>query len=148
MDKDSAQQKASSPVGIASLIGVAIVFVSIELLRVAIGWNKNGLRVPMSLGFIKDILDVGVVLLVSYGGWPAVAIEASGRLLNVGSWWRVLVCCIGAAMHGIFSTYRGFQEVSALRILEGIITYEVIYGGALLLAYVIALLIWFVSGRK
>lgn len=141
-------QPTSPLIGLALLLGATIIFLSIEFMRVAFGWNRIGIRVPMALGFIKDLLDIGVVLWISYGCWPAAAIEISGRLLNVRPFWRVLVCCVAAIIHGMFTTYRGFQDITFEHILTGIVTGGFIYAAIFIFAYTVAAFVLHLSGRN
>ena len=126
--------------GVAFLTAASVVFLSIEFLRVSIGWNRNGVRLPMALGFVKDILDIGILLLISYGCWPAAGIELFGRLLRVRGGWRVLICSMAAIPHGIFVAYRGFPEVSGENLAASIITGELLYGWVYVLTYVLSCL--------
>lgn len=96
------------------------------LIMQILGLNLHGPVIPMSLGLIKDLADVVLVVLFPWDGWvfavPLVLILALGTRYK----YLMATYLLSTTSTAFISSWFNFRESTVERIATGIFTYAVI----------------------
>ena len=130
------------------LWGIAFAAISAQVLIVESGRALVIWRAPLSWGPVKDFLDISLVLLFAWGGWPAAIIVIGAALLGNSARSCFLVIVIAAIVHGAANTLISFHEPTIAKALAGIFTFGFIYFIAALIAMPIGVLLRNTIGDK
>ena len=125
------------------LVGLAAcAFVLVQLHLAKTGSALINPHIPLSYGIFKDLIDIPIILLFIWGGWPAAGIAVVSVLATSNvkcAFWTIFSASI---LHGIFHTISSFEIITAARVASGIVTFLMIYAGSLALSIP---LIWLLS---
>jgi hypothetical protein len=115
------------------LIVLTAISISAQLFALSRGASLLSWRTPLSWGFLKDMLDVALVLLFAWGGWPAAVTALAGIFLHIRVYFWLAIVMVAAITHGVVNTFITFQVQTVFRAIIGALTCLFIYGAVVLI---------------
>ena len=135
-------------VRLLGLTSISIAAVVVQLCAMSTGYSIFPWRIPISWGFIKDVLDIPIVFLFGWGGWPAFFIFLTGSILGISAGTRVILCLTASLACGIAQTMHSYEILSTPHFMSGIITSFLIYGASIAIAVPIEIIASKILRRK
>lgn len=123
------------------LIAVSLAALAIQL---RILDNTSSLfpwQIPISWGFIKVILDIPIVFMFSWGGWPAFLTFVTGAILRLRVGFRLVLCLFMSMAYGIAQAAHSYEILSVSHFVSGILISLLIYTASIVIALPLALMI-------